>query len=115
MAHHGLDLSEECKSKWAVLVEKKCHEDFKHFFIQMYMVEPNINNIIRMYQSVRGYTEEDWPLESLYKIVTRMNITSQIKKSREEFLKKYIVFFTANMSERSDTSKNTKNTSEPCN
>lgn len=96
--HHGLDLTEQGKKEWAMIVERMCLEDFKQFFIHMYMVEPHKNLIIEKYQRLRGYTEEDWPLESMEKIVTRMNIIHSLKRSREEFLNKFNGFFTANLS-----------------
>ena len=113
LEHHGLDLTEEGKCEWALLVEQLCQEDFKQFFIQMYMVEPRVKNIIENFHTVRGYTEEDWPVESLQKIITRMQITSQMRKVREEYLEKFYAFFTAKLSKRVDT-QITKNLLRQC-
>lgn len=95
---HGLDLTEKGKSELAHIIEQMCQEDFKQFFIHMYMVEPRIKTIIEKYYSLRGYTEEDWPMESLQKIVTRMHIIPEIRKARENYLQKFNAFFTANLS-----------------
>lgn len=95
---HGLDLTEEGKSEWAMIVEQMCQEDFKQFFIHMYMVEPRVKTIVESYHRLRGYTEDDWPIESLLKIVTRMHITTEIRKAREEYMQKFNDFFTANLS-----------------
>ena len=103
MEHYGLELTEKGKAEWALLVEQICQEDFKQFFIHMYMVEPRVKNIIEKFHDVRGYTEEDWPMESMQKIITRMRITSQIRKVREEYLHKFNDFFTTNLSKRVDS------------
>lgn len=96
--HSGLDLTDEGKAEWAMIVEQMCQEDFKQFFIHMYMVEPRVKTIIEKYHSLRGYTEEDWPMESLQKIVTRMHITTEIRQAREDYMQKFNDFFTANLS-----------------
>lgn len=98
LSHNGLDLTDECRSEFATLVEVLCHEDFRLFFIHMYMVEPRVKVILEKYHQLRGYTEEDWPIESLQKIVTRMHVTSQMRTARQEYLQKYNTFFTANLS-----------------
>ena len=79
-------------------VEYICQEDFRQFFIHMYMVEPRVKNIIGQYHRLRGYSEEDWPLESMQKIVTRMRVTARLRESRDAYLQKFNGFFTADMS-----------------
>lgn len=112
---HGLDLTEEGKSEWALIVEQMCQEDFKQFFIHMYMVEPRVKTIIEKYHNLRGYTEEDWPMESLQKIVTRMHITTEIRKAREDYMQKFNAFFTANLSALVDYKTTQKLLSTLCN
>ena len=112
---HGLDLTDEGKSIWAWIVEQICQEDFRQFFIHMYMVEPRIKVIIDRYHKLRGYTEEDWPQESLQKIVTRMHITGRIREARHVFLQKYDDFFTTSLSTFVDSNKKQKLLSQLCN
>lgn len=102
LTHHGLDLTEQGKKEWALIVEKICQEDFKQFFIHMYMVMPHKNLIISRYQQLRGYTENDWPQESMEKMITRMQIIPRLKRSREDFLNQFDSFFTANLSSMVD-------------
>lgn len=112
---HGLDLTDEGKTIWALIVEQICQEDFKQFFIHMYMVEPRIKVIIDRYHNLRGYTENDWPQESLQKIVTRMHITGRIREARDVYLHKYNDFFTTNLSAFVDYNKKQKLFSQLCN
>ena len=112
---HGLDLTEEGKSEWAMIVEQLCQEDFKQFFIHMYMVEPRVKTIIERFHNLRGYTEEDWPMESLQKIVTRMHITSEIRKARDDYMQKFNAFFTANLSAMVDFKTTQRILSSLCN
>ena len=98
LEHHGLDLSPEGKAEFAGLVEQLCQEDFRQFFVHTYMVEPRVKMIIEQYHRLRGFSEEDWPQESMQKIVTRMGVTAQLRRERESFLQKSNALFTANLS-----------------
>ena len=102
LEHYGLDLTEDCRSEFATLVEVLCQEDFRLFFFHQYMVEPRIRVILEKFQQFRGYSEEEWPLESLQKLVTRMHITSHLRSARQEYMQKYNEFFTANLSKIMD-------------
>ena len=115
MEHHGLDLTEESKAELATLIEYICQEDFRQFFIHMYMVEPRVKSIIEQYHTLRGYSEEDWPQESMQKIVTRMRVTAQLRESRDAYLQKLNGFFTANMSAMVDYKLTKKVFSQLCN
>ena len=103
LEHHGLDLSPECKAEFAALIEKLCLEDFRQFFVHTYMVEPRVKIIIEQYHRLRGFSEEDWPQESMQKIVTRMGVTAQLRREREAYIQKFNALFTANMSAMVDS------------
>lgn len=115
MEHYGLDLTDDAKDEFAYLVERICQDDFRQFFVNMYMVEPRVKNLIEQYQRLRGYTEEDWPWESMQKMVTRMHVTKQLRESREEYLQKFHDFFTANLSALVDNKRNKLILSQLCN
>lgn len=95
---YGIDLPENFKAEFANLIEYLAKEDFKQYFVHMYMVEPRVSFIISSFQRYRGYKEEDWPMESLQKIVTRMKITREIRTARQAYLQKFNDFFTSQLS-----------------
>lgn len=103
LENFGLDLPARAKSEMATLMEQMCIDDFKSFFVQMYMVEPRKKNIIELYHQMRGFTEQDWPQESMQKIVTRMHITSAMRRTRFEWLQQFNQLITTQVSEHSDS------------
>lgn len=102
-AHHGIDLTPEGRAELATLVEAMCQEDFRQFFVHAYMVEPRVGAVIARFCRLRGYSEEDWPQESLQKIVTRSRLTARLRRQREEYLQQFDRLFTADLSAMVDT------------
>ena len=97
ISHNGIDIADEHKVVWAILVEQICQEDFRNFFFNMYMADPRIFIIIEQFKKMRCYTENDWPDESLRKIVFRMNVKSTLDKNRKEYLRIYNNFYCGNV------------------
>ncbi len=114
ISHNGIDIAEEHKVVWAILVEQICQEDFKNFFFNMYMADPRIFVIIEHFKRMRGYTENDWPDESLRKIVFRMDVKRTLDRNREEYLKIYKDFYCGSVPS-TGLGKNIQNIAYLCN
>lgn len=111
---YGIDLTEKGKDVWAMLVEQICQEDFKQFFFNVYMAEPRTFKIIELYKELRGYTEGDWPSESMKKIVVRMNVNGKLNQKRKDFLNIFRNFYHETVPS-SGLGKNIKTISKLCN
>lgn len=84
--HGAYNLTYTAETLFAVHLESVVKADLIAYANYCYMFEPRLDRIIERYKEQNGYSEDDWPTESMKKILFRSNIRESRAKAREHFL-----------------------------
>ena len=96
--HEGFEVNQRAALSVSKHLEGMIRSDFLSYVCHMYCVEPELKRIIDRYKELNGYSEEDWPTESMSKICRRAQIYKRRKQMREFFVKQTEDFFVTQLS-----------------
>ena len=86
--HDGFQINYTALLQVSQYLEAIVRLHFLHYVEFMYIVEPALQPIIMRYKKMYGYTEEDWPYESMSKMCRRKGLHKHRKEIREFFVQK---------------------------